>query len=236
MKYNAIIQARMGSSRLPGKVMKLLKGQPMIHYIVDRIRNFDSISNVIISTTELSEDDAIVDYARKNKILYYRGSEENVLERFYNTVLQYPSDAIIRATCDNPLVDNTIWRKLLQFFERNALGYAGCKKFPLGASVEVFQTNLLVEAHLCANQQYEFEHVTPYMYMVNKNFAYLESEIDYSDYRFTVDTPEDFLFMEKIYKTFEDKQSDYLGIIEYLNDNPQIREINSNIHQKRIGE
>ena len=238
MVYTAIIQARMRSTRLPGKVLLPLENIPLLEHVVERLLKVKNISEVVVATSILEEDNPIANYLDKKGLKYFRGSQENVLKRYYDALHKYPCDAVIRATSDNPLLEPSIVSELLEYFERGDFNYCNCTGYPLGLTAEVFKASALKEAYNNATEPYEFEHVTPYMRFKMDNISYLKSSEELSSYRFTVDTPEDYAFLTYIFHNIyrKNKAYTYKEIIEYLKVNPDLLEINSNVHQKKLGE
>ena len=240
-KTFAIIQARMGSTRLPGKVRRELCGKPMLHHIVQRIKQVASIDTIMLATSICQEDTAVEVFADSVEIPCFRGSEEDVLARFYEAARLLDgkeNDVILRLTADNPLVDPVVLQELLTYFEGSSYSYASTSGYPLGLGGEVFTFCALEEAYRLAEKPYEREHVTPYMYRDPKQIGRLISPKDYTHYRFTVDTPEDFTFAEAVYDALYHGAHDFYlaDIIEFLDHNPQIQEINCNVLQKQLGE
>lgn len=240
-KTLAVIQARMSSTRLPGKVLKELAGQPMLYHIVQRVKSIKSVDGIIIATSQNESDNPIVRFAGDQGIPYFRGSEDDVLDRFFQAAQAFgtkSNDIIVRLTADNPFVDPTVCKNLLSFFHKNSFDYATTSAYPLGVGAEVFRFYALEEAHEKAVKPYEREHVTPFMYRPGQLYGKLESPIDYINVRLTVDTPEDYEVAQAIYGAlFYEKQEFGLPeIIEYLKAHPDVAVINNGVHQKILGE
>lgn len=235
----AIIQARMGSTRLPGKVLINIEKKPILEHIVDRLNAVDCIDKVVVATSVKYEDDAIVEFCREKNICYVRGSEENVLERFGMVSERYPADIYIRATGDNPMVDITLIKNMLEFFKEKKLSYSSYKKYPIGSGVEIFSSEALFKTLQNASKPYEFEHVTPYMYeQMNEGIEYYVSNIDESAIRMTVDTESDLRFTKEVFKRLYENNN-FFGISEIkalLVKEPSLGSINSSVHQKELGE
>lgn len=236
-----IIQARMGSTRLPGKVLKEICGEPMLGHIIRRIEQTVGIEKTMVATSIHCEDNPIEVFAKHRGIACFRGSEEDVLARFFNAAKMLGArgnDMVVRLTADNPLVDSRILTELLSYFEQSPYSYAATSGYPLGLGAEVFTFQALEEAHLTAVKPYEREHVTPYMYRDHNQAGWLVSPIDYSQYRFTVDTPEDFAFVEAVYHAlYHGKHDFYLNdILDFLSNHSDVKKINCHVHQKQLGE
>jgi spore coat polysaccharide biosynthesis protein SpsF len=200
-EYLCIVQARMGSKRLPCKVMKPLCGIPIIYHILQRLSQCARLGRIIVATTTNTEDDALCAYLDTIGAAYYRGSAEDVLGRFYDVSRLYPAKAIVRATADNPLVDPKILDATIACFEKTGCRYARTTGFPTGIGAEVFEASLLKEAYEKAVTAYDREHVTPYM-QSQAGAGVLASKKDWGHIRLTVDTPEDYARMQKIYSHF----------------------------------
>ena len=170
LNIHIIVQARTGSTRLPNKVMKYLEDKIVLQHVVDRLKESNYASKVIIATTVKKDDNVIADFCIKNNIHLFRGSELNVLERYYETVKYYKTDIIIRVTSDCPLVDVRYIDMMIEYYLKNKLNYLGPKyfgnhMFPDGFNGEVFNFNVLEEAYNNSNDN-EKEHVTTYI--INK--------------------------------------------------------------------
>lgn len=242
-KVIAIVQARMGSTRLPGKVLMNVEGKTILSHVVDRVKQSKKIDEVIVATTTLEKDDVIIKELEKINCNYYRGSEENVLDRYYNAAKLYKGDIIIRITSDCPLIDPNVIDDMINYYLSHdyfMVSNAGLqmenRTYPRGLDTEIFSFELLEKAWLNSDKNYEKEHVTLYMYENEKNICFFKNNIDFSKYRLTVDTIEDFNLIKSIYeKLYIDKKYFYLDdIIKLLRENPQLYEINKNIEQKKI--
>lgn len=206
MKKNivAIIQARLGSTRLPGKVLMDLCGEPIIFHIHNRLKGSRLINNIIIATTNHHKDDLLHDWAYKNEINCFRGSDDNVLSRYYYAATEAEADVIVRITADDPFKDVNLIDSVIDLLLNEELDFA-CNNFPPsfpeGLDVEVFTYSALKVAFDNSNDSFEKEHVTQYFYrnanlFKMKNFAY-HSDISYL--RLTVDTKNDLNLAEEIY-------------------------------------
>lgn len=242
-KVIAIIQARMGSTRLPGKVLMNIKGKTILHHVVDRVKEAKKIDEVIVATTTLDKDNAIVEELKKINCNYYRGSEENVLDRYYNAAKTYEGDIIIRITSDCPLIDPNLIDEMIDYYlshDYEMVTNAGVdmkyRTYPRGLDTEIFSFDALETAWKMANKEYQKEHVTLYIYESESNIYYFKNKIDLSKYRLTVDTKEDFRLIKEIYENlYIDGKYFYLDdIIKLMLENPQLYEINKNIEQKKV--
>lgn len=243
MKIGAIIQARMGSTRLPGKVMKKIKGKTVLSHVVERVRQSKMIDEIIIATTTLDRDDIIENEAIKCGAKVFRGSEEDVLDRYYHAAKENNLDVVIRITSDCPLIDpflidNTINIYLQSKYQivTNAGPGLSERTFPRGLDVEVFSFNILEEAFNNAKEIYQREHVTPYIYENNRKIYYYQNDVDYSKFRWTLDTEEDFELISSVYKELYRGNHDFYmeEILELFKRKPKIFDINKHVEQKKI--
>lgn len=229
-KINIIIQARLDSNRLPNKVMKYLEDKIVLQHVYDRLKKSKYAENIIIATTNNIKDKEIIKYCQENKIKYYVGSENNVLERYYLTAKEYNSDIIVRVTSDCPLVDIEYIDKMIEYFlNKKDLEYLGPKyygnhKFPDGFNGEVFTFKVLEEAYKNANEN-EIEHVTTYIIKKYKKEEY-KYEINYGKYKninfdnlhLSLDTEEDYNILKDIFKEVYLKKKEFKleEVLEYI--------------------
>ena len=233
-----IIQARMGSTRLPGKVLKELDGVPLLKFMTDRVLDSKLVDKVVIATTVRKKDDAIVSFCDSYNLSYYRGSEDDVLDRYYQVAKFHGAKTIIRCTADCPLIDSEVIDKTIELFLNSNVDYASntcppdLKKYPDGSDVEVFSFDALERAWKESIDVKDREHVTFYFWKRGKDFstAMLDNKHNWGKYRITVDYKEDFIVVERIIKQLkkEGKLGSTSEIIEVLNSNPKIKNINSN--------
>jgi spore coat polysaccharide biosynthesis protein SpsF len=237
-----ILQARMNSERLPGKVMKSIGGKPMIGILIDRLKQ--SGLPIILATSVNPENDVVADYARSREVLVYRGSEENVLERYYFAAKSVQASVVIRVTGDNPLLDGIFLRNYSDLFlslndPRAFLSTGLSESWPLGISVEIFHFKLLEEAYYSATSSSQMEHVTPYMLKNvpgNINIIAPESETKKYHYRLTVDTEADFTLNSILIEDFGCAKKSIDEIIQILDDNQSLTRINHHVRQKNWDE
>ena len=235
MKVVAILQARCSSTRLPNKVLKLVLGKPMLQWQIERIQRCKLLSNLIIATSNKNSDRALVELCKSINVDYFTGDLNNVLDRFYQAALLSKADIVVRLTGDCPLIDADIIDAVIATHLEEKNDYTSNidpETFPDGLDVEVMNFSALKDAWLNAGQNFELEHVTPYI-RNNLNFkkgSYI-SEKDYSEYRWTVDEPQDFEFVSRVYSILGN-QGQYFGaseIYKLLKDQPELLVINSNI-------
>lgn len=243
MKVAAIIQARMGSTRLPGKVMKKLSGKTVLSHVIERVRQSNLIEEIIIATTTHDRDNIIEEEAVKCGSKVFRGSEKDVLSRYYFAAKEYKVDIIVRITSDCPLIDPYVIDKIINFYQNsqydlvtNAGADLSKRTYPRGLDTEVFSFEVLENAFLNGKEDYHREHVTPFIYENSDNVYYFKNEIDYSNHRWTLDTEEDFKLISEIYnKLYIGSHDFYLNeIIELLKEDTDLYKINAHIEQKNI--
>lgn len=238
MKIVAIIQARLGSTRLPGKVLKKVYGKSILQHVVTRVKAVKSIDEIVIATTKNLEDKLIENEANKLGIKCYCGSETNVLQRYYEAAKQSQADVIIRITSDCPLIDPLVISNMVSEFENQSpnidyLSNTLQRTFPRGLDVEIFTRNALERCYNYAKEDFELEHVTPYIYNnpnIFRIFNY-KNDRDYSMYRITIDTEKDFRLYFEIYDNLYDGSNMFYlnDIISFLESNPEIAFSNHDI-------
>ncbi len=235
-KVGIISQVRMTSTRLPGKVLLLIKNKPLLKYHTDRLRQ--SGYPVFLATTTNPPDDVIAEYAINENLGWYRGDENNVLSRYYETAKNNALDVIVRVTSDCPLVNGELLKKGVELYlqkddESLYLSNTVIRSYPRGLDFEIFSFRLLEEAAQNAQNNFQREHVTPYM----KEHAQLEHIIhpeDASNFRITVDTPEDFELIQVLIENFGADQLSIQGVIHLLRTHPELARINAHIEQKKV--
>jgi len=243
MRTGIVVQARMGSSRLPGKVMMDLSGRPVLWHVVNRLRQCVRANAIIIATTRLEQDDRIETFAAEMGVACVRGSENDVLGRYALAASVHDLDWIVRVTSDCPLIDPHVIDEMLAIAHHGDEGFvsnvhldASKRTFPRGLDAEVFSSKLLAWAHEAAAESYQREHVTPFLYEhVTRTHYYVNGENE-SQYRLTLDTPEDLLVLQRIYAClYHGKHDFYLNeIVAFLRQHPEIVILNQQIEQKSI--
>jgi len=234
-----IIQARIGSSRLPEKVMKKVLGKPLIGYLLDRVSNAKTVDRIILATTTKTEDDRLSEYVESLGFNVFRGSEDDVLSRYYHALLEFKNkkvntNAVVRITGDCPLIDPSLIDKVVQSYHNKGADYVALSPdFAEGLDVEIFSENLLVEAFKKANLPSEREHVALFFHN-NKslfNMYRIQNETDDSRYRITVDEPQDFKVVKAIIEYFSknDAEMNTQNIKKYLDGNPDVFNLNAHI-------
>lgn len=241
MRTAAIVQARMGSSRLPNKVMAELCGHPALWHIYDRVQHSKRVDEFIIATSILPENDVIETFARQHGIPAFRGSEENVLERFYQAAKIANVDTVIRLTGDNVLVCAEIIDAGVAYFEQEeSLDYLYYREgLPLGLAVEVMKFDALECAYHEAADAECLEHVTPYLYRNPQRFhcrRHVRMGEDCSDVRWTMDAPQDYELMKEMYAKLyrEGRYFGYSDALREYRENTGWPELNRSVFQKKV--
>ena len=239
-QITCIVQARMGSKRLPGKVLKPINGIPMLQYQLTRLRQLNNV-RVVVATSDTQTDDALAEYCAMNSHEVYRGDENNVLKRFYdlsNKLNLIPEDRIIRLTGDCPLVCADLIAQLVdaQVNQSNQYGRIDTDYFPRGVDAELFTYEMLISAFKNASSEYECEHVTPYFYQSGKySIVKLNNSLgNHSHYRLCVDEPSDHQCVSAVISELGDAWADanYQDIISVLLDKPALAKLNQSVIQK----
>jgi len=239
MKIVAIIQARMTSTRLPGKVLMDIEGKPMLWHLIERLKRSKRLNGIILAIPDTKENDTLEKYAQNNNIRYFRGSEEDVLSRYYEAAKKFGVDIIVRITSDCPLIDPQIVDNIIEKHLRTGADYTSNaikRTFPRGLDAEVFNFIVLETAHKEAKDQSDKEHVTLYIRNNSQifNLADVMGDIDYSGMRWTVDEASDLDFVREIYKRLyrSDKIFFTNDIITILKKYPKLEDINKSVKQK----
>lgn len=241
MKNAVIMQARVGSSRLHAKVLKELCGKTVLEHDIERIRQAATVDDIIIATTDKPEDIAIVEVAEKCNTKVFRGSENDVLDRYYQAAKKYDVENIIRITSDCPLVDPHVIDDVMTCYNEgnydiitNVPNEWEKMSYPRGLDLETFPFRWLEKAWKEATDPYDREHVSPYIYDHAKNRYYYRYDKDYSAYRWTLDTEEDWQVISKIYEHFYHGSHDFYfeDIVGYMQKHPEIAAINADVKQK----
>ena len=204
----AIIQGRMSSSRLPGKILKDIGGEPMLIRVVERVRRAQSVDQVVIATTDDPSDDPVETLCKARGIPIYRGSLFDVLDRFYQAASLFQAETVIRVTADCPLIDPHEIDHVVQVFHEQQVDFTANRlpppwkrTYPIGLDTEVCKFEALERAWREAKDAHHREHVMPYLYETPGRFkiVVLDHPIDYGDLRWTLDTPEDLEGLRLIY-------------------------------------
>jgi spore coat polysaccharide biosynthesis protein SpsF len=241
MKHQVIgiIQARMGSTRLPGKTLTDILGKPLLQHVIERVQHSEIINKIVVATTNKRDDDAIIELCHRINIESYRGRESDVLDRFYQCAKNFKANMIIRVTADDPFKDPEIIDKAItELISDKSLHYVSNTiepTYPEGIDIEAFTFNALEKAWRDATTQSDREHVTPYIWRHPKIFKLknIKNVVDISDLRWTLDTLEDLKFTLEVYRRLYKPDRLFLmnDILSLLNQEPALSEINSGIER-----
>jgi spore coat polysaccharide biosynthesis protein SpsF len=253
-RISAIIEARMGSTRLPGKVLKPLAGVPMLQHIIDRVRRSTYIDSIIIATTTRNADDLLYDFASDMNIYCFRGSEDDVLGRVASTIRKFRPDIVVNLTGDNPLVDASLIDDMIDFFYEGDYDYVtntymyqtnlwdAEKTFPFGLGIQIFRSRVMLEVDEEIKDMNMREHATFGIYHRTDNrykLGAFQAEGKYSgwrypDLRLTVDTVEDYELVNRIFEELYPMDNGFstLNAIKLLINNPHLSSINAEVKQK----
>lgn len=242
MKTVIIVQARMASTRLPGKVMLEVHDRPLLEYQLERLGRVADADSVVVATTDQAQDDRIADLCLALGVAVFRGDEHDVLERYSAAAAWIGADRIVRVNADCPLIDPSLVSTVIARFEsaQPEADYASNilkPTFPIGMHTEIFSRAALESAHREAVDPVEREHVTPFIYRHPGRFVLvsIENEVDLSDLRLTVDYPEDFALINKILSELYplNPQFEMMDVVELLRLRPDWRSLNAGLEDKR---
>lgn len=225
----------MGSSRLPGKVLKDIAGRPMLSYQMERLRRVKRAERIVVATTDQPADDAVERFCQKEKIACVRGSEHDVLARYHLAIERFPADVVVRITADCPLIDPAIVDEAIAAYEPDYVSNMLETTYPYGMAVEVFSAQALREAHREAKDPAEREHVTPFIYRHPERYRLrsLTMAPNLSHHRWTVDTPEDFELVSRLLKTLKPHFT-LQDVLAVLDEHPDWCAINAHVEQKAL--
>jgi spore coat polysaccharide biosynthesis protein SpsF len=237
-----IIQARMSSTRLPGKVLKDIAGKPMLAWVVERARRAHTVSEVVIATTVEPSDDPIVSFCAQMGYACTRGSLEDVLDRYYQAARAYHADVVVRVTADCPLIDPAEIDHVVREYQRSGVDFAANRlpppfgrTYPIGLDTEVCSFAALERAWREAKEPYQREHVMPYLYEQPGRFKVLrvDHDPDYGDLRWTVDTPQDLDLVRAIFERMAGRVDfGWLDVLELFQREPELARLNAGVGQK----
>jgi spore coat polysaccharide biosynthesis protein SpsF len=236
----AIIQARMGSTRLPNKTLELIEGKPLLQHVIERIKECKNINKIVIATTKEPNDDQIEIFAKQNNISIFRGNTENVLERYYKAAKEYNASTIVRITADDPFKDPEIIDNIIEQIKKDkTLDYVSNTikpTFPEGIDTEVLTFKALEKSWKDAHSEFEKEHVTQHIIKNPQKFNIINvlNNEDISKLRWTIDFQEDLDFTREVYKRLyhHNKIFKMRDILQLLEREPYLKEINKNIKQR----
>jgi spore coat polysaccharide biosynthesis protein SpsF len=236
----------MGSSRLPGKVMRILAGRSVLAHVVERVRRCPLVDEVVVATTTSPADEVIVAEAQQLGVRCCRGSEQDVLARYYAAAREALAHVVVRVTSDCPLFDPQLLEHMLRQFRDAAwagepLDYLSNtleRSYPRGLDAEIFTFAALERAHREARRPAEREHVTPYLYRHPERFHVrsVRGERDLSHHRWTLDTPEDWAFVSAVFERLGEQRLGMDAVLEILERRPELAALNAHVKQKAPGE
>ena len=238
MKITAIIQARMGSTRLPGKVLMDLGGESVLSRVVQRLGRTKLLQQIVVATSLGPADGAIAAECARLQVPCFRGSEDDVLDRYYQAVRSVPSDAVVRITADCPLIDPEVVDLTVEMFLRTGADYASNsirRTYPRGLDTEVFTVAALAQNWREARQPHQREHVTPFFYEHPELFqiSSISAPGDYSQYRLTLDTVDDLELLRAVYASFDNQDTmSWQEVVGLLERHPELADLNSHVVQK----
>ena len=228
----------MRSTRLPGKVLANLGGDTALARVVHRLRRAKQVDGIVIATTHTAIDEVIARECQRLKVPCFRGSEHDVLDRYYKATQAHSAEAIVRITADCPLIDSELIDETVSLFNAEHADYCSNlfpRRFPRGLDVEVFNASALEKAWRLADKPYEREHVTPYFYQHPELFRLvaLQAGTDHSQYRWTVDTADDLKLVRTIYARFANRDDfGWIDAVQLMKREPGLAELNSHVVQK----
>jgi spore coat polysaccharide biosynthesis protein SpsF len=243
MKTVIISQARMTSTRLPGKILKEVLGKPLLAYQVERLKRVANADAVVIATTVNAADDAVVALCGELGVPCFRGPEEDVLTRYYLAAQEHDAAVVVRVTADCPLIDPAVVGAVIGRYKaaQPAPDYVSntlVRTFPRGLDTEVFSFQALAEAYREAALPAQREHVTPFIYSQPRRYrlSSVEDPVDHSRYRWTVDTPEDFDLISRIIAALYPRNPHFTmeDCLDEYRLHPEWYDINSHVEQKKL--
>jgi len=234
-----MVQARMGSTRLAGKSMKLLAGKPLVYHVLERTRAIRGVAETVLVTGRGKENFPLIELAEKSGCSTYAGSEEDVLDRFFRAAEKFPCSHIVRVTGDNPFTDIGYAGRTVDTALESHGDITALTGLPLGTAVEIIRFEALARAHQRATKPHEREHVSPYIKERPHEFKIVHIpsgfQNPFPDLRLTVDTDEDFILAEKIYSAlYHGSQFDVKEVISFVAENRELTEINRHIEQRSM--
>jgi spore coat polysaccharide biosynthesis protein SpsF len=245
-KTVAIVQARMSSSRLPGKVLLDINGMPMLSWVVERARQAKSLDGVVVATTTDPSDNAIQAFCEEKGYPVTRGSLTDVLDRYYQAAVSVGADTVVRLTADCPLMDPDLIDEMVDKFTRAGVDFAADRlpppwkrTYPIGLDIEIVTFKALERAWKEAREPFEREHVMPYFYDQDGRFDILvvDHPVDYGSLRWTVDTAEDLEMLRQITAYFSPRMDfSWHEVLALIERQPELSQINAAIHHKHLKE
>lgn len=239
MNVIVIIQARMGSSRLPGKILKPLGDVDVLTYDIERCRAIQGVSEVIVATSSLAQDDAIVAWCEAHHVAYFRGSEDDVLDRYVQCAKMYKPDYVMRVTSDCPFVDYEMASEIVELMNKEKKDIVLLEgELPRGLAVELISYEALLRIHEVGQESRHREHVTYYAYEFKEQFETVTYKTPINrqvpELRITLDTEEDYALLVEVAKHFNNPLVSSADVIRFLKEHPEVAKINAHIEQKPV--
>lgn len=239
MNTLVIIQARMGSSRLPGKILKPLGGVDVLTYDIARCRAIEGVGEVIVATSSLPQDDAIAAWCEAQPVAYFRGSEDDVLDRYVQCAKLFKPDYVMRVTSDCPFVDYEMASEIVALMEKERKDLVLLEgELPRGLAVELISYEALLRIDELGKEPRHREHVTYYAYEFKEQFETVTFQTPANrqapELRITLDTEEDYALLVEVAKHFIDPLVSSADVIQYLKETPEVAKINAHIEQKLV--
>lgn len=243
LKVSIIVQARMGASRLPGKIMRTVLGKPMLEYQIERLRRVEASDEVVIATTDDPSDDVVSDFCQKLSIPFFRGDVDDVLNRYYQAAKKRNSKIIVRITGDCPLIDPNIVNQLIRYFLSNEKRFDYVsnvieRTYPRGIDCEVFSFKILEEIHKAATDLSDREHVTRYLRRnpMRYRLGNVSYPTDESRHRWTLDTEDDFKLIQKFFERLYPTHPHFSleDGLRFMEQNPDLIKLNRHVRQKEV--
>lgn len=234
-KIIAIIQARLGSSRLPGKVLMDIEGKTMLERVVERTRRAKLVQEVLVTMPLSSLDDRLAEFCKEQGIAFERGREEDLLDQYLQAANKHNAQIIVRITADCPLIDSEVIDRAIQMFTESDVDYLSTGRlvttFPDGLDTEVFTISSLKKAWNEARLPSEREHVTPYIWNHPELFRIItmKNDRDLSSLRWTVDEMRDIEFVRSVYSVLKDEPFGLVDVLRLLDQKPELKDMNADI-------
>lgn len=242
-KIVSTIQARFASTRLPGKTLLKICGKPTLQLIIERLQRSRFINEIVVATTVNVDCDPIEELAERLKVACFRGSEEDVLDRVLKAAKAFQADIIVEITGDETLMDPAIVDQVIDYYLKNDFDYVSNifnRRYPRGLDTQVFAVSILEEVSKLTNDPVDRENVSPYIYGHPERYRLgsveAPEELNHPDWRWTLDTKEDFEFLKTIYEALYSIKEDFnsYDVLAFLKSNPQVLEINRHVKQKVV--
>lgn len=242
MNKVVIIQARMTSTRLPGKVLMKVEGRPLLHHQIARLRRAENVDRIAVATTVNDSDQPVADLCRDLGVMVFRGAEKDVLRRYYEAALEFQADVVVRITADCPLLDPAVADRVIRYFlthpEADYASNVLQRTYPRGLDTEVLSFSALERCHLQAVRPEDREHVT--LYIRNNPGLFKTVNVaqsrDLSHLRWTVDTADDFRFISRVFELLYPSQPEFgmEDVVRLLERHPDLAGINAHVQQKPV--